>query len=67
MISPATLHAIVGVLYTEAEYCEIAAHLAIESYNRDYAQAKLDRAARCKAYAAEINAYLLTLPPAATP
>ena len=64
MIRPATLHALVGILHTEAEYCEVAAQHAVESHNREYAQAKLDRATLCRGYAAEINAHLITLPPA---
>lgn len=65
MISTATLHAIVGILATEAEYCEVAAHLAVESHNRDYAQAKLDRAKLCLGYAAEVTEHLKGSP--ATP
>lgn len=63
MISPATLHAVIGILQTEADYCEVAAHLAVESHNGEYAQAKIARAQRCREYADEITSHLITLPP----
>ena len=64
MISDATLHEIVGVLDAEAEHLEVAAHLAVESHNRIYAEAKLARAHRLRGFIAEIHAHL-SAPPAA--
>jgi len=65
MISDATLHGIVGVLDAEAEHTEVAAHLAAEAGNRSYAEGRLARAARLRAYIAEIHAHLRHTP--ATP
>lgn len=64
MISTATLHDVMAVLELEAERLEVAAHLAVEYHNREYAEAKLTRAARLRGHATEIRAHLEATPAA---